>query len=369
MRDAEELSLRDHLEQAMPEGGRARRLLGLGVLAWSAIGGAVLLWVFGRVLERLAGIFPYLVVAGLVVLLLNPPLRRLTRLGVPRRVGATILFGLAVVLVAVLISLAVPALISQASHLQVSSPELLRKGGGAFERLSRSNNPILRHVGSGVATWIQAHAGNAPQALRTLATAGLQFAHAGLILLIGAFLGFLLLVSLPETARGLLAIVPPSRRESLGPTIEEIRRIVAGYVRARLIVSFVVGVLATFGLWLIHMPFWLVLGLIIGVANIVPMLGSWIGAAPAALVALVTKPPSFLILLGAVIVLSHSIDAYILSPIVLKETTKLHPVIVLLAVLAGAELFGFWGIIAALPVAGIIQLLLREWALPRLAEV
>ena len=78
MRDAEELSLRDHLEQVMPEGGRARRLLGLGVVAWSAIGGAVLLWVLGRVLERLAGIFPYLVVAGLVVLLLNPPLRRLT---------------------------------------------------------------------------------------------------------------------------------------------------------------------------------------------------------------------------------------------------------------------------------------------------
>jgi predicted PurR-regulated permease PerM len=97
------------------------------------------------------------------------------------------------------------------------------------------------------------------------------------------------------------------------------------------------------------------------------MLGSWIGAVPVALVALLTKPPSFLFLVLVVIVLAHSIDAYILSPIVLKETTKLHPVIVLLAVLAGTELFGFWGIIAALPVAGIIQLWLREWLLPRIA--
>src|SRR5690349_10603508 len=129
MQDVEELSLRDHLAQLMPEGGRARRLLGLGVVAWSAIGGAVLLWVLGKILGRLAGIFPYLVVAGVVVLLLNPALRRLTRLGVPRRVGATLLFGLAVVLVAVLVALAVPALISQASHLQISSPELIRKGG------------------------------------------------------------------------------------------------------------------------------------------------------------------------------------------------------------------------------------------------
>src|SRR5438034_622959 len=118
MRDAEELSLRDHLEQVMPEGGRARRLLGLGVVAWSA-------------------------------------------------------------------------------------------GGGAFERLSRSSNPMLRKVGSSIAGWIQAHAGSAPQALHTLASAGLRFAHAGLILLIGAFLGFLLLVSLPETAKGLVSMVPP----------------------------------------------------------------------------------------------------------------------------------------------------------------
>ena len=83
----------------------------------------------------------------------------------------------------------------------------------------------------------------------------------------------------------------------------------------------------------------------------------------------VRKTTTVMTALGIVIVLSHSIDAYVLSPIVLKETTKLHPVIVLLAVLVGAELFGFWGIIAALPVAGIIQLWLREWVLPRLAEI
>src|SRR5262249_11653606 len=154
-----------------------------------------------------------------VVLLLNPTVRRLARWGVPRRVGATVVFGLAVVLVAVLVSLAVPALLSQASHLQVSSPELIRKGGGAFERLSRSSSPLLRRVGSSISSWIQSHAGSAPQALHTLATAGLRFAHAGLILLIGGFLGFLLLVSLPETTRGIVAMIPPGRRERLGPTV------------------------------------------------------------------------------------------------------------------------------------------------------
>src|SRR5439155_18509794 len=123
--------------------------------------------------------------------------------------------------------------------------------------------------------------------------------------------------------------------------------------------------LATIGLWAIHMPFWLLLGVIVGVANLVPMLGSWIGGVPVALVSLLTKPPSFLLVVLAVVAVAHMVDGYILSPIVLKETTNLHPVVILLAVLLGADLLGFWGILAAIPVAGLVNFVLREWVIPR----
>jgi predicted PurR-regulated permease PerM len=150
----------------------------------------------------------------------------------------------------------------------------------------------------------------------------------------------------------------------MGPPLAEVRRIVAGYVRARLIVSGAVGLLATVGLWAIHMPFWLILGVVVGVANLIPMLGSWIGGIPVAFVSLLTKPPSFLLVVLAVIVFAHVIDGFVLSPIVLKETTDLHPVVILLAVLVGADLLGFWGILAAIPVAGVISFGIREWVLP-----
>ena len=78
------------------------------------------------------------------------------------------------------------------------------------------------------------------------------------------------------------------------------------------------------------------------------------------------KPPSFLLLVLLVITVAHAVDGYILSPIVLKETTKLHPVVVLLAVLLGAQLAGLWGILAAIPVAGLAQFLLRGWVVPKL---
>jgi predicted PurR-regulated permease PerM len=187
-----------------------------------------------------------------------------------------------------------------------------------------------------------------------------------LVLIVGGFLGFLLLLSLPETAQGMAAMIPPASRDRVAPALTEVRRIVAGFVRARLLVSTAVGILATIGLWAVHMPFWLLLGVVVGVANLIPMLGSWIGGIPVALVALLTKPPSYLLVVLPIIVVAHLIDGWILSPLVLRETTDLHPVVILLAVLVGAETLGFWGILAAIPVAGVLSFLLREWILPRI---
>lgn len=364
--DARVASVRDHLERLMPPRGRGRRIIGWGVVAWTAIGAAILLFVAGRVLQRLAAIFPYLVVAAMVLFVLNPLVRRLVALGLPRRLAATVAFVAAMVVVVVAVDLLIPVLVTQAKSLTGTSPRLLRSGGGLFDSLARSHDPLLHRVGTSVTGWLQSHAGSAPRALQTLSQAGLKLAHAGLVLILGGFLGFLLLLSLPETARGFVALIPPASRDRVGPPLEEVRRIVAGYVRARLIVSAVVGIVATIGLAAVGMPFWLILGVIVGVANLVPMLGSWIGGVPVALVALLTKPPSFLLVVLLVVVFSHVIDGFVLSPIVLKETTDLHPVVVLLAVLLGADLLGFWGILAAIPIAGVVQFLLRQSVVPRI---
>ena len=350
----------------MPPEGRARRVLGWGVVAWTGLGVAALLFMLGRLFGRFGGLFPYLIVAAMIVFILNPLVRRLVAVGVPRRLAATVVFVAFVVAVGALLDVLVPRLISQAASLTGSAPGLVRKGGTLFDRLAGSSNPLLHRAGTSAATWLEAHAGNAPQALRSLTDAGLRLAHAGLVLILGGFLGFLLLLSLPETARGVAALVPPAQRDRLGPVLSEVRRIVSGYVLARLLVSAAVGVLATAGLWAIHLRFWLVLGLIVGIANLIPMLGSWIGGIPVALVTVVTKPPSYLFVVLAVIVVAHLIDGFVLSPIVLRETTNLHPVVTLLVVIVGAELLGLWGILAAIPIAGVIQFVLRETVVPRM---
>jgi predicted PurR-regulated permease PerM len=195
---------------------------------------------------------------------------------------------------------------------------------------------------------------------------GTVLAHAGVVLLLGGFLGYLVLVSRPSLSSGVIILVPPARRQTATEVLDELGRIVSGFVRARFIVSFVVGVLTTIGLFAIGMPSWLLLGILVGIANLIPTVGSFIGAVPVILVAILTKPPAFVLAAVAVMLLAHAVDGYILSPIVLKGTTDLHPVVVLLAVVAGAELMGLWGVFAAIPIAGIAQYCLKRWVGPRL---
>jgi predicted PurR-regulated permease PerM len=358
-------SIRDHLEDLMPPDGRARRLVGWGVVAWAGIGVGTLVLALGVVLGRFAGVVPYLVVAMMLVFLLNPAVVRLTARGVPRRVAAVILFVAAMAVVGLALGLLVPAAIHQTQDLVRNSPTLLRKGGGLVGRLSHSSNPVLRRAGESTSTWVRTHAGTVRGELHTFVGAGLRLAHLGLVLVLGGFLGFLILLSLPSASRGIVAAIPPSLRDEVDPWLTQVRKLVGGYVRARLVVSAAVWLLATLGLWAVGMPFWLILGVIVGVANLIPMFGAWIGAIPVILVSLATKPPAFLLLVLAVVALAHVVDGYVLSPIVLRETTNLHPVVVLLAVLVGADLYGFWGVLAAIPVAGIVQLTLVGWVMPR----
>ncbi len=355
------VTLRDQMDLVLPPASRSRRVAEWGVVAWAVVGVAIVIWFLVRLFQGLGALLPYLVMAAMVVLILSPAVRALTRLRVPRELAVTIVFAVASAATPALVPLVLRTLLDQVRSLLRSSPTAL-ESGGLVGRLAGSSNSLLHSAGNAIKTGVrdyQAHAAG------HLASLGSILAHAGVIVLLGGFLGYLILLSRPGIGAGLMLLVPPSRRPVAQEMATEMGRIVASYVRARLIVSAAVGVLATIGLWAVGMPFWLVLGLIVGLANLIPTLGAWIGGAPVVLVALLTKPPAFLFAAVAVIMLAHVVDGFILSPIILKETMQLHPVVVLLSVVVGAELAGLWGVLAAIPVAAMIQFLLRRWVSPK----
>src|SRR5207302_1691521 len=199
------------------------------------------------------------------------------------------------------------------------APGLIGRGG-VFTNFASSHNPILHHIGSGALGYLHNHHVGTTEILDKVGNAGTRLAHMGVVVVFGGILGYVMLLSLHDVGKGSMALLPRARRAQVSEFMGEVGRQLGGYVRARLIVSAVVGSLAILGLWAIGMPFWLVLGLLVGVANLIPVLGSWIGGIPVLLVAILTKPPSFLFAAGAVIVVAHLIDGWILSPIVIKGT-------------------------------------------------
>jgi predicted PurR-regulated permease PerM len=344
----------EQLDRVVPPESRGRRLLAWGVVAWTGVGIALVIGLIWFVLSSIAGVLPYLAVAGLVVLVLNPLVKLLGRIGLHRRWGATIVFGVVAIGVPPLLAFLIQVIVDQGRALVNQAPGLVGKGG-VFARFAASDNSLLHTIGTNALKFIHDHQVGTAQVLDKVGTAAAAIAHIGLTIVFGGILGYVILLSLPEIGRGSLAMVPQAHRQRVTEFIAEVGRMLTGYVKARLIVSAVVGTLVTIGLWATGMPFWLVLGIFVGIANLIPVLGSWIGAVPVILVALLTKPPSFLIIASVIMIVAHLIDGWILSPIVIKGTLDLNPVVTLLAVIVGAELWGFWGALIAVPIAGVIQ--------------
>jgi len=333
-----------------------------GIASWSIVGMLLLVAAAVLVLRAVQAIFPPLIIGGVLVLLLEPVVAGLVARGIRRGAAVAVVY---VALVAIVVGgafVVIPAMVHQGQQFAHQLPDLLAHGGSlASSALHKLNQGAAGHrVADAVTSYLNSNAASIPSQVSRFASIGLRLANFALDAIVGLILGFYGLVALPQMSRAFRRVMSADRRAVISPMGARVRGVFTGFLRARLIVSAVVGGLAVFGLWVVGMPFWLILGLVVGVANLVPMLGSVIGGIPVLLVAVLAKPPVYLLIALAVLLVSHAVDGYILSPIVLRETTDLHPIVVLLAVLTGGAVLGVWGILAAVPVAGAIQVLVLE---------
>lgn len=156
-----------------------------------------------------------------------------------------------------------------------------------------------------------------------------------------------------------LLLVPRRWRNGLLDTFRQISRILAGFIQGQLMIAFIVGMLETVGLALIGMKYPLALGMIGGLANIIPYFGPYIGAVPAIAVAL-TISPMKAVWTAAVFIVVQQIDNNFISPKMIEDKLGLHPVATIFAVLAGGEFFGVPGMLLAVPVVAIFRVVINR---------
>ena len=343
-----------------------------GLLAWSIIGVAVLVvgffWVMLRPIQI---VFPPLLVALIVVYLLNPGVEALGRRGVRRGWATLLLYVVVLGALAALLSLVVPVVTHQIAQFSAGIPDLLT-------RFQQGLDQYAKRVGIKIDTanlvqLFRPGTGQASIFFSRLTSFTSGVVKAAVVLLLGPLIAFYLLVDLPKIRRGARSLVPASRRDEATEVAGRIGTTLGGFFRGQLVVALAVGLFATFGFWLIGLPYFAVVGLLTALFALVPLIGTVIAAIPALFVALTTSGhtggllhvrggwPLALATL-VVLVLAQQIDSRLLGPRLLDQSARLHPITVLLSLLVGGTLLGLWGMLLAVPAAMVIKVVaLHVW--------
>jgi predicted PurR-regulated permease PerM len=173
---------------------------------------------------------------------------------------------------------------------------------------------------------------------------------------------FYLLVDFPKIKAGARDLIPVPYRAMVLDRLYEVDRAVAGFLRGQLTIALILAAINATGLVLLGVPLGLVLGIVAGLANMIPYMALVVGLAPSLLLCWVEyQEPWRLAAVLAVFAGAQMLEGMVLSPRILGQRVNLHPVWILLAVIGGGSLFGFTGMLVAVPVAAAVQVFVRHW--------
>lgn len=161
-----------------------------------------------------------------------------------------------------------------------------------------------------------------------------------------------------EIRRRLMSFVPARDREEVSNLFGEMDAVVGGFVRGQLLVAMMTGFLIGVGLWLSGIEFSFLIGFAAGVLDLIPYFGPLFGAVPAVGLAIL-KSPLHVLYVVIVFAVANQIESAILTPRIVSGYVGLHPLAVIFSLLVGAYSFGLLGMIVAVPVAGVLRVLVR----------
>ncbi len=320
----------------------------------AAVAFFVLLWVLGDI------ILPF-VLGGAIAYFLDPVADRLERLGLSRAAATAVITLFALILFVVMILLVIPAVARQATSLIETMPQLARN---LLEFLT-ARFPSLMDEGSTLRT--------------SIASLGETLSQRGGELLNGVFATFssvlnivVLIVIVPVVSFYLLldwdrivAMVDDLLPRDHAPTIRrlaaDIDRTLAGFVRGQGTVCLILGTYYAIALMIVGLPFGLVIGLIAGLLTFIPYVGALIGGGLSVGLALFHFWGEWwmIVIVAVIFQAGQMIEGNILTPKLVGQSVGLHPVWLIFALSAFGALFGFVGLLVAVPVAAALGVLTR----------
>jgi predicted PurR-regulated permease PerM len=312
-------------------------------------------------LYLLRDIVQWVCVATFLAVAMSPLVGAIQRRRVPRTAAVLLSFALVLALLLGAAALLLPVLLAQVGALVdfVSAPPtgqlgLVEAAQALADRYGLGSYLLtLRAEASAISSRLLEAAG----ALFSLTRAVVGSATALVSILVMAFF---LLVDGERFVDAALNLVGPAERARAGRVLDASAGAIRGYVHGNLLISLAAGTGALLAMTVLSLPYAVALAVVVGVLDLIPMIGATLGAGICVLVALFVDPTTAAIL-ALYFVLYQQLENYLLTPLVYGRSVSLHPLTVFVAILAGGQLLGILGALLAIPVAEIVRIVAVEW--------
>ena len=332
---------------------------------WQAL---ALVLLIGVLLYLLAPILTPFVIAALLGWLGDPLVDRLERAGRSRGTAVTLVFVMITLALALALLVLLPMLWDQVMHLIDSLPRIAAwVTGAAVPWLeARFRISIAPYVDANyLLALLQSHwkeaGGIAAMILGHLAGSGLAlFALVANVALVPV-LTFYFLRDWDVMVAQIRDLLPRPYLPTVSRLARESDEVLGGFLRGQFSVMLSLGSIYAIGLWAIGLDLGLLIGFVAGLVSFVPYLGAFVGVTSAVIATLVQHgDATHLLLVLAVFAIGQTLEGFVLVPWLVGDRIGLHPVAVIFAIMAGGQLFGFLGVLLALPVAAVSMVLLRH---------
>jgi predicted PurR-regulated permease PerM len=334
-------------------------------MVYVGIGLVVALLLAGYLIYKIAVIVLVLLLTLLFSVIISAPVDYLSRRGIGRGWGTFVVLGSLVLVFGVAGAALVPIIEDQATELVETFPALLENAQQIVVRLQRALG-----LGASFSLDPQRLLGSARSflsggTLATVASVGASVANVlsfGIVILIATVYA----VARPAPlVNGFVALFPAGRRQRVREILGEMYRAIQRWFLGQLASMTIIGVLSTVALFIIGMPFALLLGIFSGLISFVPYLGPVISVIPPVLLALTGDPIDALWVILAYIII-QAIESNLIQPVVMSRAVSLHPAILVFALLIMGTLFGVVGVFLAVPLVAALNVILRELWIERM---
>jgi len=318
----------------------------------------------GWLLWLLAPVLTPFIAAALLAYVGDPLADRLQRLGLPRTVAVVSVFILTFAGLGLLVLLVVPLIQTQISALLAALPGIVAQIEQVW--LPKLSGFIDIETGEqvGLGAFLARYSDMAGSwgatVLMSLGRSGGALAAAVISLFLIPILTFYLLRDWDTILRKLGAIIPSRQRAVVLSLAQETDDVLSAFLHGQILVMIALGIMYSVGLSLVGLKFAVAIGVVAGLVSFVPYLGFVFGIGLAGLT-VALEPEPWLRLLGVVATFSFAqmVEGSVLTPKLIGDRIGLHPVLVIFSVAAGGQLFGFFGILLALPAAAVLSVLVR----------